>query len=367
MREIVHLQDVGGPDYAVALAADDKTLAVGGHTNAGRDATFGGGAIRLYDVPTGKEKSESAKAWDSWIRAAAVSHDRTLLAVAQQDKTLKLVETPRLKDRSILRGHAAPALALSFAQDDHTLYSGSLDKSVGVWDVPKGIELPPPLHGQAAGILALALSPDGRQLASGSPPGGQPPSALKLWDTVGRKELATLPAPAGGVVALDFYREGKNSRLVSAGKDGAVRVWDTARAKEVFVINGAHPGGVSGVAVSPRNKTIVSVGEDGTFKVWDAGLGKADPSPLFTGRNVVPLGTVPAPYRAVAFAPDGKLLAVGCQRGGLTLYDTGTWKDVRTWKWPGGIVQLTFDTSGKHLLSVNNNGTAYVLRLPLYR
>jgi serine/threonine-protein kinase len=369
LREPLRLDDVGGPVYSVALSPDDKTLAVGGIDQGFRDPTFHGGAIHLYDLASGKERPESGRAYESWIRAGALSHDRTLLALALQDKSIKLVEAALLKERAALRAHSAPALALDFALDDRTLFSGSLDKTVAIWDVPKGTELPPPFMGQVA-VYSLALAPDGNQLASGYQVGGSSlMGAIKLWDPVGRKELPTLLGHPNSVTALDYYREGKNAKLVSGGKDGSVRVWDTVKAKELLVINGAHPNGVNAVAASPSSirKVFVSAGEDGTLKVWDAGLTKADPQPLQIVKNAVTQGPWPAPYRAATFSPDGKLLAVGCQRGGLTLYDTGTWKEVRQWRWPGGIQQLAFDNAGKHLLSVNQNGTAYVLRLPLSR
>jgi serine/threonine protein kinase/WD40 repeat protein len=363
------LEEVGGPVHSVALAPDDRTLAVGGNDLAYRDPTFRGGVIHLYDVATGKEREESAKAFAEWIRAVTLTHDRTQFAVALQDKSIKLVDAARLQERTLLKGHSAPALALGFALDDRTLFSGSLDKTVALWDVSKGAERPPPLMGQFA-VQALALSPDGSQLASGYLIGGTPPSAtIKLWDPIGHKELATLLGHTSTVTALDYFHEGKRSRLLSGSKDGSVRVWDAANAaaaKELFTIPGAHPNGVSAVATSPWDvrKTFVSAGEDGMLKVWDATKPNA---PVQTLKNALTLGAAPAPYRAAVFSPDGKLLAVGCQRGGLTLYDTGTWKEVRQWRWPGAIQQLAFDTSGKHLLSVNSNGSAYVLRLPLSR
>ena len=129
------------------------------------------------------------------------------------------------------------------------------------------------------------------------------------------------------------------------------------------------------MAVAPKGKVLVSAGDDGSVKVWNAETIKNDAVPLLTWKNpaLAGFGQAPAPYKAVAFTPDGKLLAVGCQRGGLTLYDTAGWKDakdvkeakeVKHWRWPGGLQQLAFDSTGRYLISVNNNGTTYVLKLP---
>ena len=118
---------------------------------------------------------------------------------------------------------------------------------------------------------------------------------------------------------------------------------------------------VHAVAVSPKGKVIVTAGTDGAVKVWDVAAAKAlyglkeqlsaalagmfprDAAAVTSWKNAQLKGPVPAPYRSLAFSPDGKLLAVGCERGGLTLYDTTTWKAAEQWKLPGAVHKLRFD------------------------
>src|SRR5439155_6101276 len=90
----LHDQGEREPVFGLALAPDNRLLAVGC-----RD-----GAVRLYDLASGKEREDSARAYESWIRAAAITHDRTRLAVALQDKTLKLLDAATLKEQSALKG-----------------------------------------------------------------------------------------------------------------------------------------------------------------------------------------------------------------------------------------------------------------------
>jgi serine/threonine-protein kinase len=379
MRETsgLPLHDAGQGGYepvlALALAPDDHTVAVGC-----RD-----GAVRLYDLATGKERDDSARAYASWIRDVAISHDRVLLAEALQDKSIKIVEAGALKERPALKGHTQVAVALAFAHDDKLLYSASVDKTVGVWDVVKNAELPQTVHAFFFPVYAVAVSPDGKQLAAGSHS-----PFLQTVEAAARKDVTVLAGHTGTVLSVAYFPEGRPQKLASTGQDGTLRIWDATKGKELFVIP-AHPvvtlnppawpaseldGAV--VAISPKGKVLVTAGADGMVRVWDAApnlsrhalaeqIGmSAELPPLVAWKNAqVRWTTTPAAYKALAFSPDGKVLAVGCERGGLVLYDTATWKATQQWKLPGAVARLTFDATGRHLVSVNGNGTAYVLRL----
>jgi serine/threonine-protein kinase len=336
-----------GPVEAVAVSADDKVLASGG-----RDF-----AVRLYDLPSARERDTTRLAYASWIKAAALSPDRTLLATLenQPDHGVRLWEAGTVKEKAWLKGHNKPVLALSFSRDNQVLATASLDKAVSFWDVAKPVEPKSLLYPQA--IAAVAFAPEGRIVATGTETG-----IVKILDIAATppKELANLAGHTKKVVALDWYRDGK--KLVSASDDGMVRVWDVVKGKELNVVT-ANQGPVKAVAVSPKGKFIVSAGEDGTVKVWDPTAAKGTETPVHTWKNPLTVMGKPAPYRTVAFTTDGKTLAVGCERGSLTLYDTATWKESQTWKLPGAVHQVMFDVYGRHLVCVNGNGTAYVLRL----
>jgi WD40 repeat protein len=232
---------------------------------------------------------------------------------------------------------------------------------VSVWDVAKAAELPPPFP-VLQPIDTMALAPDGQRIAVGTLAGGTPPLAyIKAWEIAGRKESST-PTGGTGVLALDYFPDAKSLKLLAGYKDGSVKVWD-AKGVELLALKDPHPNGTNAVAVCPKGpKVFVTAGEDGTLKVWDVAQFKSDMSPLHVFKNTMLWGAAPAPYRALAFSPDGKLLAAGDLRGGLMLYETSSWKELRQYRWPGGIQQLAFDAWSKHLVCVNNNGTAYILR-----
>src|SRR5262249_17354768 len=69
-----------------------------------------------------------------------------------------------------------------------------------------------------------------------------------------------------GIKTVTFSPDGK--RLVSAGYDKTMRIWDAATGQEILLLR--HPDWVRGVAFSPDGKLLASAREDRTVRVWNA-------------------------------------------------------------------------------------------------
>ena len=96
---------------------------------------------------------------------------------------------------------------------------GSELGEVKIWDLATGRALD--LSGHTQLIQALACSPDGRRLATGSDD-----RTIKLWDTTTGEEVFTLRGHTSGVLSVAFSPDGR--RLASGSIDRTVRVWDTS-------------------------------------------------------------------------------------------------------------------------------------------
>jgi WD40 repeat protein len=112
------------------------------------------------------------------------------------------------------------------------------------------------------GLTSLALSPDGRVLASAS--GYEDPS-IRIWDTSNGKLLFRLDGHTSWVGKLVFSKDGK--RLVSAAADQSIRIWDTSNWTELRVLRG-HADEVHAVAVSDAARLIASASKDGDLMLW---------------------------------------------------------------------------------------------------
>jgi WD40 repeat protein len=67
--------------------------------------------------------------------------------------------------------------------------------------------------------------------------------------------------------------------------------------------------------------------------------------------------------RSVAFGPEGKRIVSADARGVLILWDATASQERKRWTFPFPINGVVFAADGRHLLTANNDGTGYILRL----
>src|SRR5437763_1578236 len=92
--------------------------------------------------------------------------------------------------------HLSNVQALAISPDGKTLASGSEDETIKLWSLPEGALLQT-LEGHRNGILALAISPDGKTLASGGWD-----KTIKLWSLPEGALLQTLEGHRDAIFAL---------------------------------------------------------------------------------------------------------------------------------------------------------------------
>lgn len=209
-------------------------------------------------------------------------------------------------------------------------------------------------------ILSLALSPDGRTVASAGGWDHTPGHPIRLWDLTTGKEVRQLVGHLGPPGCIVFSPDGKLLASVagpsSRGIDDTIRLWDVATGKQVR-LHDAHQdpewtsGSVrSGLAFSPDGKLLATSGPDRTVRLWN----------VSTGMELRAWGEDHYPS-ALVFSPDGKLLASGIGgKKGIRLLDVVTGKELREVPGTGkaNIFSLYFSHDGKQFLSGAKDGTA---------
>jgi WD40 repeat protein len=108
-------------------------------------------------------------------------------------------------------------------------------------------------------VTSLAVSPDGKTLATASANVNQP-GEIKLWDCGTLQEKRTLRGQAAPILGIAFSPD--NQSLASAGADGLVTVWNAATEAQTALKG--HTGRVFCVAFSPNSQGLASAGEDKT-------------------------------------------------------------------------------------------------------
>ena len=206
-------------------------------------------------------------------RSLAFSPDGTWLAASGNAYPVVLweVQSRRSSAPALTADDFRDVTALDFSPDGVLLAAGSDDGAVRIWHVESRQTRGPRLEHSAA-VQGLAFSPDGSILAVSSCTQRQCPDGsageMRLWDLHTFEALADSPFEAhlGGALSVAFSPDGKH--LVSGGLDGAVFLWDAARAERAERIIDAQIGPLRFVTFTPDGTILIAGNDDGVFTRW---------------------------------------------------------------------------------------------------
>ncbi|MCU0517984.1 MAG: S-layer homology domain-containing protein [Oscillatoria sp. Prado101] len=228
----------GGNVWSVAISSDGQTLA----------SCSGDTTVKLWDLATGKQTRSLSHG--SWVNFVAISPDGQ--TVASAFRKLKLWNKTSGELQQTVDGFG-PVI---FSPDGKLLIGSDGRGNVQLLDAATGAvqrTLSTADH-SGEGMKLMAISPDGQTLASlrsGS-------NTIKLWNLNSGDMLRSLDGKVEGISALAISRDGK--LLASATGSGKIQVWDL-RAGELALSFESHSQQVSGLAFGP-DRLLVSVGAD---------------------------------------------------------------------------------------------------------
>ena len=246
-------------------------------------ATSGTNGVALYDLDSGRDTILWRAPDQAWwrVRDLAFSPDGSKLVIyaGPSPELGDAVWVVDVASAQIESRHPAPwSWSIFFGDarlspDNRRLYQARSDNSnyrvsIQCLDLTTGKELWQTEPHRDEGLSAMALSPDGRLLASGS---GYEDPTIRIWEAAtGRlvvRLVVRLDGHTGWVCKLTFTKDGR--RLVSSASDQSIRFWDTGTWTETKVLRG-HSDEIHGVAISEAAQLVASAGKDGNLILWQA-------------------------------------------------------------------------------------------------
>ena len=154
----------------------------------------------------------------------------------------------------------------------------------------------------------------------------------------------------GGSIHTVAFSPVDASRLVSAGGNGTIKLWDL-QSGGVTTLRG-HSATVNSVAFSPNGELLASGGDDYRFKLWNVQNQQAIATlEHITGRNR-------SAIKAVTFSPDGQLLATGGWQA--KLWDVRNRQEIATFQHDQWVWAVAFSPDGQLLAAGDGAGTVKI-------
>jgi WD40 repeat protein len=316
----------------------------------GKLVAFGAGAeVHLQDATkTVAEEVPVVPPREHVIQTAAVSPDGRFLAFADGKGWVDLIDLatgrPRVpwKDYSPVEPYY---FGLAFGPEGTPLSQRGVEGAAVVkWRDTESGNVEKTCSAKAA-CYTIATSPDGKALACGLTGGN-----VELLDVGAGKSIRTFGQASGVVQGLSFSPDGRVLAVgCTSAAGGNPLLYDVATGSEV-----RYPALAKAAynypAFSPDGRLLAVSSPGVAGKLVSATTGKE-------------VGTLPV-GGPVAFRPDGKVLAIP-HSGAVDLWDVATGKVTESLRIgpSGGAVFPSFTPDGRHLVTLNGNGTVYVLRL----
>ena len=334
---------------------------------AGKIAMFGGWDGQVHAYPIGSTHASLTIEHGGYVHAMAVSGDGHLIATGANDMLIRLWNARDGSPAATLEGHEDAILNLAFSRHGRWLLSASYDGTARLWDVASGRELAN-LQRHNWWVWQAAFSPDGNRIVTASQDG-----RAIVWrveegaDRVTCTPVTEFTAHRGPVHSVDFAPRG--NLVASGGHDGRILLWNPDQVKPVDLkerIAGVvdsrppcielagHTAPVACVRFSPDGGRLLSAGDDDLVQIWDVAAGKLIKTLRGHGGRV----------RSAAFSPDGRWVLSGGHDATARLWSIEGYREVRVLQahvlrgHHDALLDARFSADGDRIVTASRDRTA---------
>lgn len=246
-----------------------------------------------------------------------------------------------IKLSNTLTGHSQDVRSVAVSPDGRAIASGSFDGTIKIWNLETGALIRTLTGHSDAGemVSSVAIAPNGTLLASSSNGYG---GTIKIWNLATGELLYTIAGTSLGISSIAISPD--SQLLASGSEEGDIYLWNLESGEAIGTFSG-HLGTVFSVVFSPDGQTLASGSQDGSIKLW-AVASQPTESGLAQTENQQLSGHVGTVF-SVAFSPNGKMLASGSSDNTIKLWDLSKGQEIKSFSGHAGTMfSVAFSPDG---------------------
>ena len=239
-------------------------------------------------------------------------------------------------------GHKDAVNGVVLLSGERLIASASDDGTIRVWDLITG-QLVRTVKAHEAKVGTIALSSDGRYVASGSKPDLSSARAIsnseiKIWDAGTWSELLRIDTETPNW-PLRLLITPDSDRVIAACFSEHF-VWDLHTGKTVS--SWKTTGNVRALAVTPDGSKVLCGSSSYDVEIWD----------VETGRQLAVLDNNEGAIYAFAITPDGRYVICADDGGGISIWDLNRGQQVNRFNAHDSLISsLKLTADGRRLIS----------------